>query len=186
MSAHGVSVFIVTIVDLHRQTHTAAEKHLRLAQRYYVARVTELRELIASEETKFKYVIAERVCTPANLPPFRKLVAEIDEIRSGAWDDKILASTGGQHEEPEAQEEPTQEPQVTEPGQPDGPEEETKPQEEEEAVQEVVMVSLLTRHTLPLCLMLVLKEEEEEQIQAEQPIASAVESPAAPEAGEKV
>ncbi|KAI0660983.1 hypothetical protein C8Q70DRAFT_973901 [Cubamyces menziesii] len=54
-----------------------SEKHLKLAQRYYVARVTELRELIAAEETKFK-----------------TLVTEIDEIRSGAWDDKIRASVG--------------------------------------------------------------------------------------------
>ncbi|KAI0638187.1 hypothetical protein C8Q77DRAFT_1089802 [Trametes polyzona] len=52
-----------------------SEKHLKLAQRYYVARVKELRELIATEETKFK-----------------KLVTEIDEIRSGAWDEKIRAS----------------------------------------------------------------------------------------------
>ncbi|KAI0335468.1 hypothetical protein GY45DRAFT_1366563 [Cubamyces sp. BRFM 1775] len=61
-----------------------SEKHLKLAQRYYVARVTELRELIAAEETKFK-----------------TLVTEIDEIRSGAWDDKIRASVGivSEHEQ---------------------------------------------------------------------------------------
>ncbi|KAI0677621.1 hypothetical protein C8Q78DRAFT_1003568 [Trametes maxima] len=54
-----------------------SEKHLKLAQRYYVARVTELRGLIAAEEAKFK-----------------TLVTEIDEIRSGSWDDKIRASLG--------------------------------------------------------------------------------------------
>ncbi|KAI0771627.1 hypothetical protein BD413DRAFT_550035 [Trametes elegans] len=74
-----------------------SEKHLKLAQRYYVARVTELRALIANEEAKFK-----------------RLVAEIDEIRSGAWDDKIRASLG---------EEPVQSPSqdevnVPEPAQP--------------------------------------------------------------------
>ncbi|KAI0650813.1 hypothetical protein C8Q79DRAFT_945224 [Trametes meyenii] len=52
-------------------------KHLKLAQRYYVARVTELRGLIAVEEAKFK-----------------TLVTEIDEIRSGSWDEKIRASLG--------------------------------------------------------------------------------------------
>ncbi|KAI0352959.1 hypothetical protein OH77DRAFT_1523017 [Trametes cingulata] len=52
-----------------------SEKHLKLAQRYYVARVTELRALIAAEEARF-----------------RRLAAEIDEIRSGAWDDKIRAA----------------------------------------------------------------------------------------------
>ncbi|KAI9063245.1 Bromodomain-containing protein [Trametes sanguinea] len=54
-----------------------SEKHLKLAQRYYFARVTELKELISAEEAKFK-----------------RLVTEIDEIRSGAWDDKIRASIG--------------------------------------------------------------------------------------------
>ncbi|KAH9853473.1 hypothetical protein C2E23DRAFT_821573 [Lenzites betulinus] len=54
-----------------------SEKHLKLAQRYYVERVKELRELIAVEEVNFK-----------------RLVTEIDEIRSGAWDVKIRASLG--------------------------------------------------------------------------------------------
>ncbi|KAI0723304.1 hypothetical protein C8Q76DRAFT_722382 [Earliella scabrosa] len=61
------------------ETETAPrlERHLRLAQKYYVTRVNELRELIAVEEAKFK-----------------KVVAEIDQIRSGAWDDKIRVSMG--------------------------------------------------------------------------------------------
>ncbi|KAH9943439.1 uncharacterized protein BXZ73DRAFT_97479 [Epithele typhae] len=54
-----------------------SQRHLRLAQRFYVARVTELRSLIADEEAEFK-----------------KIASEIDEIRSGAWDRKILASMG--------------------------------------------------------------------------------------------
>ncbi|RPD67164.1 hypothetical protein L226DRAFT_529551 [Lentinus tigrinus ALCF2SS1-7] len=58
-------------------TAPRSERHLRLAQKYYVARVTELRELIAAEEAKFK-----------------QLVTEIDEIRSGAWDDRIRESLG--------------------------------------------------------------------------------------------
>ena len=44
----------------HLRTTTndaAAERHLRLAQKYYVARVTELRQLIAAEEAKFKCVV---------------------------------------------------------------------------------------------------------------------------------
>ncbi|THH15488.1 hypothetical protein EW146_g4990 [Bondarzewia mesenterica] len=46
--------------------------NLKLAQRMYEARLLEIRELIAAEETKFKTV-----------------VAEIDAIRLGAWDDRI-------------------------------------------------------------------------------------------------
>ncbi|KAG8218869.1 Bromodomain-containing protein [Butyriboletus roseoflavus] len=58
-----------------------APLNLTLAQRHYSARLLHLRDLIAAEEAKFKCI-----------------VAEIDEIRSGAWDDKIrvrLASNGG-------------------------------------------------------------------------------------------
>ncbi|KAF9222004.1 Bromodomain-containing protein [Gyrodon lividus] len=51
-----------------------APLNLRLAQRHYSARLLQLRDLIAAEEVKFK-----------------RLVAEIDEIRSGAWDDRIRA-----------------------------------------------------------------------------------------------
>ncbi|KAI0750804.1 hypothetical protein C8Q80DRAFT_1153974 [Daedaleopsis nitida] len=59
------------------QTGPRLERNLRLAQKYYVARIKELRELIAAEEQKFK-----------------TLVTEIDEIRSGEWDDKIRVSMG--------------------------------------------------------------------------------------------
>ncbi|OJT03766.1 Bromodomain-containing protein 8 [Trametes pubescens] len=73
------------LISQPKDTFTAqVKKHLKLAQRYYVARVKELRELIAAEETKFK-----------------KLVTEIDEIRIGAWDDKIRVSVGIASEEPE-------------------------------------------------------------------------------------
>ncbi|KZT05506.1 uncharacterized protein LAESUDRAFT_726769 [Laetiporus sulphureus 93-53] len=51
--------------------------HLKLAQHHYQRRVLELRELIAAEEAKFK-----------------TLVAEIDQIRDGLWDDKIRAQLG--------------------------------------------------------------------------------------------
>ncbi|TBU49535.1 hypothetical protein BD309DRAFT_947080 [Dichomitus squalens] len=132
-------------------TGPRSEKHLRLAQRYYVARVTELRGLIASEEAKFK-----------------KLVTEIDEIRSGAWDDKILASMGAQLEKPGAQEEPTPEPQVSEPAQPSTSEDETKPAEEEESAKEAAM-----------------EEEQQQQLPAEQFTVIVVESSPAPEAEEK-
>ncbi|KAI1795231.1 hypothetical protein LXA43DRAFT_1080457 [Ganoderma leucocontextum] len=127
-----------------------SEKHLRLARRYYVARVAELRELIASEEAKFK-----------------KLVVEIDEIRSGAWDHKILVSLGVEPEKPPAQEETVPEPQVTEPPQVQEPEKEMKVQEEEEAVQEVAM------------------EEEEELPSADQTTETVVELPSVPEVEER-
>ncbi|KAI0375638.1 hypothetical protein BV20DRAFT_1047923 [Pilatotrama ljubarskyi] len=77
-----------------------SEKHLKLAQRYYVARVTELKALIAAEEARFK-----------------KLVTEIDEIRSGAWDDKIraaLATDAGKDVLPEGSGESSNEAQPTE------------------------------------------------------------------------
>ncbi|KAH0840145.1 Bromodomain-containing protein [Lanmaoa asiatica] len=51
-----------------------APLNLTLAQRHYAARLLHLRALISAEEAKFKCI-----------------VAEIDEIRSGAWDDKIRA-----------------------------------------------------------------------------------------------
>ncbi|KAI0320806.1 hypothetical protein OF83DRAFT_1257816 [Amylostereum chailletii] len=51
--------------------------NLKLAQKFYQARVIELRELIAAEEAHFKIV-----------------AAEIDEIRSGAWDDRIRERLG--------------------------------------------------------------------------------------------
>ena len=68
-------------------------------------------------------------------------MVEIDEIRSGAWDDKILVSLGGEPEKP-PEPETAQGPQVAEPPTVQEPEEETTAQEEEEAIQEVAMVSL--------------------------------------------
>ncbi|KAM5540514.1 hypothetical protein V8D89_005972 [Ganoderma adspersum] len=127
-----------------------SEKHLRLAQRYYVARVAELRELITSEEAKF-----------------RKLVVEIDEIRSGGWDDRILVSLGVEPEKPPEQEEAVTEPQVTETPQVQKPEEEMKVQEEEEAILEVAM------------------EEEEELPAADQSTETVVEPPSVPDVEER-
>ncbi|RDX55614.1 hypothetical protein OH76DRAFT_1552037 [Lentinus brumalis] len=66
-------------------TSPRSDRHLRLAQKYYVARISELRELIAAEEAKFKLI-----------------VTEIDEIRSGAWDDRIRGSVRGAPERVEA------------------------------------------------------------------------------------
>ncbi|KAF9247081.1 hypothetical protein BU15DRAFT_69923 [Melanogaster broomeanus] len=51
---------------------TTAPLNLRLAQHHYSARLLQLRDFIAAEEVKFK-----------------RIIAEIDEIRSGAWDDRI-------------------------------------------------------------------------------------------------
>ncbi|KAI6105548.1 hypothetical protein F5141DRAFT_1124424 [Pisolithus sp. B1] len=52
--------------------------HLKLAQRHYSARLSELRDLIVAEEAKFK-----------------RIVAEINEIRSGNWDEKIRSRLAG-------------------------------------------------------------------------------------------
>ncbi len=73
-------------------------------------------------------------------------MVEIDEIRSGVWDDKILVSLGVEPEKPPVQEEDVPEPQVTEKPQVQEAEEEMKVQEKEEAVQEVAMVSLSNRY----------------------------------------
>ncbi|KAG6378942.1 hypothetical protein JVT61DRAFT_13228 [Boletus reticuloceps] len=55
-----------------------APLNLVLAKRHYSARLIHLRDLIAAEEVRFK-----------------RIVAEINEIRSGAWDDKIRANLVG-------------------------------------------------------------------------------------------
>ncbi|PBL02599.1 hypothetical protein ARMGADRAFT_1159114 [Armillaria gallica] len=55
-----------------------ADVNLKLAKHQYVARYQELREDISAEETKFK-----------------KILAEIEDIRSGSWDDKIQADISG-------------------------------------------------------------------------------------------
>ncbi|KDQ64541.1 hypothetical protein JAAARDRAFT_28185 [Jaapia argillacea MUCL 33604] len=56
--------------------------NLKLAQKHYQVRMLELRDLIAAEEARFK-----------------TLVQEIDEIRSGSWDDKIIGKTSEATEE---------------------------------------------------------------------------------------
>lgn len=55
-----------------------APLHLKLAQRHYSARLSELRDLIVAEEAKFK-----------------RIVAEINDIRSGNWDEKIRNKLAG-------------------------------------------------------------------------------------------
>ncbi|KAI6113643.1 hypothetical protein EV401DRAFT_1890130 [Pisolithus croceorrhizus] len=55
-----------------------APLHLKLAQRHYSARLSELRDLIVAEEAKFK-----------------RIVAEINEIRNGNWDEKIRSKLAG-------------------------------------------------------------------------------------------
>ncbi|KAG1755651.1 hypothetical protein EDB19DRAFT_1901855 [Suillus lakei] len=60
--------------------------NLKLAQKFYSARLLELRDLIAAEEVKFK-----------------SIVAEIQDIRAGKWDDKIRAKLSGVEIEPEAE-----------------------------------------------------------------------------------
>lgn len=79
---------------------------------------------------------------PLTISQHRKLVVEIDEIRSGRWDDRILVSLGVEPEKPPEQEEVATEPQVTETPKVQEAEEEMKVQEEEEAILEVAMVSL--------------------------------------------
>ena len=68
---------------------------LSLAQIHYVARVKEINELLNEEETKFKYV-AILFSNILFVHTFgRRLVDEIDQIRSGKWDDKIRADLLG-------------------------------------------------------------------------------------------
>ncbi|KAK0468407.1 uncharacterized protein EV420DRAFT_1635655 [Desarmillaria tabescens] len=59
-----------------------ADVNLKLAKRQYLARYQELRDDISAEEEKFK-----------------KILAEIEDIRSGSWDDKIRADISGVPEE---------------------------------------------------------------------------------------
>jgi bromodomain-containing protein 8 len=74
--------------------------NLKLAQKFYSARLLELRDLIAAEEVKFKTI-----------------VAEIQDIRAGKWDDKIRAKLSGTESEHEAEHDaaPTQSETVVEP-----------------------------------------------------------------------
>ncbi|KAH8830515.1 hypothetical protein DL96DRAFT_1593240 [Flagelloscypha sp. PMI_526] len=60
-------------LPVEEETATPHSKlNKRLAEIQYVARLAELKQLIAAEETRF-----------------RSLLVEIEEIRSGTWDDKL-------------------------------------------------------------------------------------------------
>ncbi|KII95162.1 hypothetical protein PLICRDRAFT_33994 [Plicaturopsis crispa FD-325 SS-3] len=75
-----------------------APNNLSLAQRHYQRRLVELRSLITAQETEFK-----------------RLVAEIDDIRAGKWDDKITAEVTGAPlpvPSPESAPQPAREPSV--------------------------------------------------------------------------
>jgi bromodomain-containing protein 8 len=96
--------------------------NLKLAQKFYSARLLELRDLIAAEEVKFKTI-----------------VVEIQHIRAGKWDDKIRAKLSGIELEPEAEHDaaPTQndtavEPEVSHDVQEQEREPTPQPEEEEE------------------------------------------------------
>ncbi|KAF7965977.1 hypothetical protein HWV62_40541, partial [Athelia sp. TMB] len=66
------------IINSWKMLNSKYSTNLKLAQKHYRARVLELRELIVGEEEKFK-----------------RLVAEIEEIRAGLWDNKIAAKISG-------------------------------------------------------------------------------------------
>ena len=69
----------------------------KLAEVHYAARVTELRDLIFQEETRFKCVgfVSHVPGLLLTFPPTtRTVLAEIEEIRSGLWDERIKASLG--------------------------------------------------------------------------------------------
>ncbi|KAI0796670.1 hypothetical protein C8Q75DRAFT_205612 [Abortiporus biennis] len=71
---------LMEAAGLQQSEDTAAPRsptHLHLAQIHYNERINELRGLIAAEENKFK-----------------TLSTEIDEIRAGKWDSKILSDLG--------------------------------------------------------------------------------------------
>ncbi|KAG1768168.1 hypothetical protein EDD22DRAFT_967559 [Suillus occidentalis] len=96
--------------------------NLKLAQKFYSARLLELRDLIAAEEVKFKTI-----------------VAEIQHIRAGKWDDKIRAKLSGidsepeeEHDAPPTQREITVEPEVSHDFQEQQREPTPHPEEEEE------------------------------------------------------
>ncbi|CAL1700684.1 unnamed protein product [Somion occarium] len=65
------------LISSDSDLHPRSPAHLTLARKHYDARIVELRGLIASEEHKFKTI-----------------VTEIDEIRSGKWDNKIMENLG--------------------------------------------------------------------------------------------
>ncbi|KAI0346883.1 hypothetical protein BDW22DRAFT_1424986 [Trametopsis cervina] len=68
--------------------------HRQLANIHYTKRMDEVRALLLNEEAKF-----------------RKIVGEIDEIRAGRWDDKILGKHEEQPQSPDAQLAPSAEAQ---------------------------------------------------------------------------
>lgn len=67
-----------------------APLNLKLAQRHYSNRLLELRDLILAEEIKFRCRLTH-TCLSVKNDLFRRVIGEINEIRSGAWDDKIKA-----------------------------------------------------------------------------------------------
>ncbi|TFK75869.1 hypothetical protein BDN72DRAFT_831308 [Pluteus cervinus] len=74
-SCHAMYVYLMKQANLDcTEANDAihAPLNLKLAQRHYQARVEELRQLIATEESNFKTI-----------------AAEIQEIRQGLWDEKI-------------------------------------------------------------------------------------------------
>ena len=68
--------------------------NLKLAQKFYQARVVELRQLIAAEEANFRYFTLYATRSTADLESSRIVASEIEAIRSGAWDDKISERLG--------------------------------------------------------------------------------------------
>ena len=96
--------------------------------------------MIAAEEAKFRYVVFVLFfgSTPTSHP--RKIASEIDEIRSGAWDNKILASMGVEPvlQEPEIEAEIPQEVEEPEPPKPEDRLEEEEEEEEPASLPEQV------------------------------------------------
>ncbi|KAK2466243.1 hypothetical protein APHAL10511_001885 [Amanita phalloides] len=71
-ACHAMYTRLLADASLISSSHAAhAPENLRLAQIFYKRRLEELRSLIAAEESKFKSILAE-----------------IEEIRSGSWNDQ--------------------------------------------------------------------------------------------------
>lgn len=80
-SCHTIYNHLMKEADLEITEATNIPKdstNLMLAQQHYKARVLELRDLIVQEEVKFK-----------------RIASEIEEIRSGVWDNSIKAKITG-------------------------------------------------------------------------------------------
>lgn len=87
----------------------------KLAEVHYAARVMELRDLILQEETRFKCVCFTSQVPGSSLTTLsttRTVLTEIEEIRSGLWDEKIKTALGIVSPEPTPEVPPT--PEVTE------------------------------------------------------------------------